>query len=405
MSTHATSQFSNFSTTAMTLDQARPLRILHVVENLHNQAIENWLLRMLRASSSAYPHHEWSLFCILGKEGCLDSRFKDLGASVIHSQCSIGEKRAFLENLREIMKDGGYDILHCHHDIISAMYLVASIGLPFRKRIVHVHNTELGLLTPNRTKASVLRPAMREICLRLADQIVGISGDALAAMLAGRKPRPKRDIVVHYGVDTHPFADTVNREAVLASLEIPDDSQIVLFVGRLDEYKNPTFVLEVLSVLARSNSKAVAVFAGAGAVEQVLQERARELSLTSRTRLLGFRNDVPKLMQAADVLLWPSIENPKEGLGLGVIEAQAAGLPVLMSLSVPDDAIVIPELVSRLSLSDGPAAWAQKVGAMFDGEYPSPKQCLARFENSSFGLSQGVTNLMELYDIEPYGIG
>ena len=85
-------------------------------------------------------------------------------------QLEIGDKIRFIRSLRAVMKVGNYDILHCHHDIMSAAYLAASAGLPFRKRIVHVHNTSLSLPTQNRVKAELVREPMRQMCLRMADQ-------------------------------------------------------------------------------------------------------------------------------------------------------------------------------------------------------------------------------------------
>ena len=117
------------------------IRVLHVVENLDHQAVENWLLRVFRVASRDYPEYHWTFFCVLGKRGRLDDEARRLGAEVIHSRYELGDKRRFLLGLREVMKHGRYDVLHCHHDIMSAAYLAAAAGLPFRNRIVHLHNT------------------------------------------------------------------------------------------------------------------------------------------------------------------------------------------------------------------------------------------------------------------------
>src|SRR6185295_7789049 len=103
------------------------------------------------------------------------------------------------------MKKGCYEILHCHHDIMSAAYLAAAAGLPFRKRIVHLHNTALGLPTPNKIKSGLAREPMRQICLRMADQIVGISAEALESLIGTNRQDPKRHVVVHYAIDTERF--------------------------------------------------------------------------------------------------------------------------------------------------------------------------------------------------------
>ena len=75
-------------------------------------------------------------------------------------------------------------------------------------------------------------------------------------------------------------------------------------------------------------------------------------------------------MANSDVLLWPSLEEPMEGLGLGIVEAQAASLPILMSQSVPTEAIVMPELVDVLPLNAGADAWSERVAQILDRERP-----------------------------------
>lgn len=374
------------------------VRVLQVIENLNNRAVESWLLRVFRQSVREYPWINWTFFSVLPELGEFDDQVRSSGADVIHSPCEIGDKRRFLLSMREAMKRGHYDVLHCHHDIMSAAYLVASTGLPFRKRIVHVHNTALSLPTPNEVKAALVREPMRQICLRMADQIVGISEEALQSLLGDRKPDPNRHRVVHYAVDTARFWQAhLEAVTVRESLGLGPGARIILFVGRMVDYKNPCMVIEVLEYLLESDANFYAVFAGAGHLEHEVRELAGTKSLEDRVRVLGFRDDVARLMVAADVLLWPSVENPKEGLGLGIVEAQAAGLPMVMSRSVPAEAIVIQELSAVVPLSDGPAAWAESVLEVLNRPRPNRAECLAKVEASSFSMQAGVSNVVALY--------
>lgn len=374
------------------------VRLLHIVENLDHQAVENWLLRVLRTASRDYPDYHWTFFCVLGKAGRLDDEARRLGAEVVHSRYEVGDKRRFLLGLREVMKCGRYDVLHCHHDIMSAAYLAAAAGLPFRKRIVHLHNTSLDLPTPSRVKADLAREPMRQICLRMADQIVGISNEALESLIGKRERDPLRHRVVHYAVDTARFAAArPDREGFRRALGLDPKTKILLFVGRLVEYKSPCFILEMLERLLRGGENVAAVFAGKGNQEDHIRRMAREECLEDRVRLLGFRDDVPELMRASDVLIWPSLEQTKEGLGLGIVEAQAAGLPIIMSESVPAEAIVVPELVKVLPLSSGAKTWANAALEVMNNPRPGFEDSLAKVEASSFSMARGVANLMALY--------
>lgn len=378
---------------------ARPVRLFQIVENLDDRAVESWLFRVFRQATVAYPDFDWTFFCVLPKPGEFDDAVRAAGGKVIHSQCEIGNKISFMTSLRRVMRQGHYDVLHTHHDIMSAVYLAASAGLPFRKRIVHLHNTSMSLPTPNRVKTDLVREPMRQVCLRMADQIVGISTEALESLIGKRKPEVGRYSVVHYAVDTARFREArVNPNGFRESLGFASTAKILLFVGRLVKYKNPRLVLEILEQMSRADSEVVAVFAGIGDQQTEIRNIVNEKSLQNRVRLLGFRRDVPELMLSSDVLIWPSVEVPKEGLGLGIIEAQAAGLPILMSLSVPTEAIVVPELIDALPLSAGPKVWASTALSILNRPRPSRSQSLAQVEASSFSLTKGVANLMRLYE-------
>ncbi len=345
----------------MTRSESRqPIRVFHVVENLNGQAVETWLLRVLSASLEKYPHVRWSFFCVLGEEGKLDQLARSLGAEVIHSQYPIGDKVRFVRALRDIMTRGHYDILHCHHDVMSAAYLLAAQGLPFKKRIVHVHNTSLSLPTSSPLKAGLAREPMRQMCLRMADEIIGISREALES-LVGTNNNSQSHRVIHYAVDTERFSTVPLDRGFRRGLDLAVDAKILLFAGRLNAYKNPCFVIDILEHLVKKRSDVVAIFAGTGNDEETLRKLAVAKDLENRVRLLGFRDDVPELMANSDVLVWPSLEDPMEGLGLGIVEAQAASLPVIMSRSVPTEAIVVQELVDVMPLSVGAAAWAERV--------------------------------------------
>jgi glycosyltransferase EpsF len=374
------------------------VRLLHVVENLNDQAVESWLLRILGRALSDYPEFEWTFYCALGKSGRGDSRARELGAEVIQSSVPLSETVSFMRELRRTIVRGRFDVMHAHHDIVSALYLVASLGTGLRQRIVHIHNTSMSLPTPSAWKQSLVREPMRQICLHMADKRVGISRDALQSMIGDREPRAGRDLVVYYGIDTSRF--DVDPDAITAlrrTLDPSDSAKVILFAGRMTEYKNPRFAVSVAKELLDRGVAVVLAFAGVGPEEQPVKDLADQQGIGSSVRLLGWRADLPHLMLASDMLVWPGQEEPREGLGLGIVEAQAAGLPILMSRSVPEDAIEIEDLVTVMPLASGTDVWADAAGRILSRERPDRKRCLQAIEASRFSLEAGTRNIMELY--------
>ena len=252
---------------------------------------------MFAASAVKYPEYHWTFFCTLGQPGRLDDKVRQLGGDIIYSQHPIGSKRAFLTGLRATLKEGQYDILHCHHDFVSAIYLWAALRTPIRKRIVHVHNTDEAIPTPSVLKQFLFKEPMRQTCLHFADNVVGISKAALTGFTHTSSAKSERDRVVYYGIDTAPFRQNIcTREQFRISLGLCRNAKVLLFTGRMITLKNPLFVVEVLEELAKSDMSIVAVFAGAGPLEVTVRERAQQKGIADLVRVLGWRDDTASIM-------------------------------------------------------------------------------------------------------------
>jgi glycosyltransferase involved in cell wall biosynthesis len=341
---------------------------------------------------------DWTFYCTLGQPGAMDEKARALGARIIRSPVPIVKKLEFLRSLRLELRRGEYDVLHCHHDIMSAVYLLAASGTRIRRRIVHVHNADEALPTPSRLKQRFYREPMRRVCLFMADRIIGISNHTLDTFLAGRARRPERDIVHYYGLDPTPFEHvTADRAGFRRQWDLPEDARILLFGGRLVPEKNPVFVVDVLADLRCIESRAVAVFSGLGSQERDVLARARELSVESSVRLLGWRNDLPEIMSCSDWFILPHPEQTMEGFGLAVVEAQLAGLRMLLSRGIPDDPLLPTACFRRLPLSGGSKAWAIAAMELLRNPAPSRAAALAALRKSPMDMDRSLKGLIELH--------
>ncbi|MEJ0065397.1 MAG: glycosyltransferase [Caulobacteraceae bacterium] len=373
-------------------------KVLHVVGVLDRWSVETWLLRMLAHARATGEALDWTFYCADGQAGSRDDEARALGAWVVHSPVPIGDKLAFAKALRAELERGRYDVLHCHHDLISGVYLAASVGLPIGARLVHVHNLDESVLTPSPLKQAVLRPTLRRTCLRLADKIIANSDHALDAFLAGRRRDAARHLVHHLGLDPGRFATAApDRAAFRRDLGLAPDAAILLFAGRLTPEKNPVFAVDVLAALRRRMPAAVAVFAGDGDLAATIRSRADELGQADAIRLLGWREDVAEVMSASDWFILPHPHAPMEGFGIAVVEAQLAGLRLVLSLGVSDAPILPGAAWRRLSLDDGAEAWADAAAALWSEPAPSRETALAAFHASPMDLDHALADLMRLH--------
>jgi glycosyltransferase involved in cell wall biosynthesis len=373
------------------------LKVLHIVENFNGQATEKWLFQIFKELQKGDNETDWTFYCLLDEPGKFSDKVVEQGGRVICSPITISSLIPFIRFFRKTISNGSYDVIHCHQDLMSAICLLASIGMPVGKRIVHIHNTSLSLPTQSRFKSFVFRWLFKHICIYLSDHIVGVSDDALKAFYHGSKK--SKMSVIHCGIDLLPFrGNTNNTHNFRKSLDIPDDADIMLFVGRMIEYKNPCFVLDVLEQLLLNQNNVYAVFVGVGPLENDVSIMADKKSVTDRVRVLGWKNNVPQIMRSCNLLIWPGVEDPMEGLGLGVIEAQAAGLKVVMSLNVPIEAIIISEMVNVVPLSSGAKVWADTITDILRHSSLDSQEALQRIEESSFSISESALNIKLLHN-------
>jgi glycosyltransferase involved in cell wall biosynthesis len=374
------------------------LKILHIVENLDRGAVENWLVRMLRHASKQGVKLEWTFYCALGQKGQMDEVVRELGAAIIYSPFPIGQKADFIRALRTELKTGGYEVMHGHHDLVSGLYLAAAVGTPLKKRLVHVHNADESVLTPQPWKQAVLRPLLRQTCLRLADGIVGISNHTLDTFLDGSPRRAGKDRVHYYGIDPAPFlVARSDRAEFRQELGLAEDALILLFAGRMVPEKNPLFAVEVLAEMRKRNPRVVAAFVGSGSMEQAVSDRANELGVGDACRFLGWRSDVPDVMSCCDWFILPRPEKPMEGLGIAVIEAQLAGLRLLLSRGIADDPLLPGSVWARLGLAEGANKWAEEALKLLDQVPPPPQMAAAQLAQSPFDMDFALADLLNLY--------
>jgi glycosyltransferase involved in cell wall biosynthesis len=373
-------------------------KVLHVVGMMDRWSVETWLLQLMAHARRRGQPLDWTFYCAFGAAGSRDCEASALGARVIRSPVPIGDKLAFAKALRAEVASGGYDVMHCHHDLISGAYLLAATGLPVSKRLVHVHNLDEAVLTPSPLKQAVLRPTLRRVCLAMADQIVANSEHSLDKFLAGRRRDPRRHRVHYIAVDPARFAAArLDRGAFRRSLGIAEDAPILLFAGRVTPEKNPVFAVDVLAALRRRMPGAVAVFVGDGSLEGDVTARAAALGQSDAVRVIGWRDDVAEIMSACDWFILPHPHQPPEGFGIAVVEAQLTGLRLLLSLGVSDAPILPGASWRRLSLDDGPEAWADAAVQLWNAPAPSRETALAELRASPMDLDRALDDMLALH--------
>lgn len=372
-------------------------RVLHVVENFNGQAVESWLTRVVNHEGFDSRRLHFDFFLLgLGpgeqadgvlRKGCVLHEGNPGGASIPQ----------MARALRRVVNEGNYAIVHIHQDVLAGIFALALMGTGVTV-ITQAHNCLQRLPVGGYWKERVLTTTARWLALRLSKVIVGVSSVALQKFTRGNRRTGRSDRVVYCGADAERFLHAVAvREDFRNTLDLPQEALILLFVGRLVPEKSPAFALDVLSELRKIESRAAGVFVGKGAEENSLRARVKELGLEDAVRFLGWRADVPEIMCCSDWFIHSGPESPMEGFGLVALEAQLAGLRLIVSEGVPQDVFLPGCSYCQLSVRESAAVWAREANALLNSPPPEREEMAASLAKTRMARDAAVEDLLALY--------
>lgn len=302
---------------------SKPTRVLHVLGSLAYGGIETWIMDMKRRLD---PKEYQLDVCLLGdKSGEYEDEFRRLGGEI--HRCPLGKNLlSFSKALQRILREGRYDIFHSHCYYASGFFLRLARKVRGVKTVAHLHPT--ADIQPARVSFArpVYRALMRWWIKRYADAILGCTTATLESVWGPRWQEDVRMHVLPNGIDLSVFDCDVNPAQVRAELNLPENARIVLTVGRFVSHKNHIIIPEIAQHICSSFPDVYFVLPGDGPKRKLTEEIVRSRGLMDRFRFPGIVPNLVSLWKSSDVFLFPS---QMEGFGIVVIEAAAAGLPVV----------------------------------------------------------------------------
>lgn len=372
---------------------SKPLRILHIAFTMHARGTETWLMNVLRRIDK--KRFQLDFLTIEGEKGVYDPEIQALGGR-LYSCPHPSNKGVFLRGIREIFqKEGPFDIIHAHPYTLSGLVLMqaARAGIPVR--IVHSHTDRRKAA---RDKSIVRRAyigAMKKLINRTATYGLAASDDAAVSLFGKNWNKDPRWNVMHCGIDLEPFKKTKNKKVMRTELGIPQDAHVLGHVGSFHFEKNHEFLLHLFEKMATRDLKIHLLLVGDGPLKEKYQDRVKTLNLEKRVIFTGVRSDIPDLLKAMDVFVFPSLF---EGLGLAIVEAQAAGIPCLVADTVPQEASIVDGAVDFLPLENNENQWIKSIKRALEEDSIDPERALNQVASFPFNIDHNVTMLMDLYE-------
>jgi glycosyltransferase involved in cell wall biosynthesis len=370
----------------------RPLRILHVVSSLERGGIELWLMQVLQTIDRERYRMD---FLVLGERtGVLEQQLRSLGSQVL-----ICRSYRRLWQLRREFADvlasyGPYDVVHSHVHHFSGLIARMAAWHGVAIRVVHSHNDTRPAETGASWRRRLYLLAMKRWIRRYATQRVAASRLAAEDLFGPDWAADPRCEILFYGLDFSVFAGQNRRGETRQALDLPGDALVIGHVGRFHRRKNHEFVLDIAAEIFARKERARLLLVGDGELMPAIESRAQQLGIADRVVFTGARADIPALMQAMDVFVFPSHH---EGLGLVLLEAQASGLPCMLAEAIPEEVDVVPSLIHRLPLTVSAEIWASAVLEAVEAPRETADRTWQAVCQSDFSLERSAANVLRVY--------
>lgn len=321
-----------------------PAHLLQLVLSLDPGGTQRLVIELCRRLR---PHAEIMVSCLDGA-GSWAHELTELGIPVSVLGRTPGFRPALALRIRALARAHGAAILHCHHYSPFVYGALAALATP-----------GLGLVYTEHGRLSDTPPAPRRrlanrVLARLPGRFFAVSESLRRHMVAEGFPAP-RVAVIHNGIDPGPPPEPAARARARRLLGVPTGAVVFGTVARLDPVKDLESLLAGYARARAQLADSVLVVIGDGPERHRLQAHAQRAGLAERVRFAGARDDVAALLPAFTVYVNSSVT---EGLSVTLLEAMAAGLPVVATRVGGNPEVVADGETGRLVPARAPAALA-----------------------------------------------
>ena len=327
-------------------------------------------------------------YLVFGNEvGTYEAELEEKGCKIWHMVPPSNGYLRFFRGLEQLLRDNRYDVVHCHTMFNSGLVLRAAARCGVPVRIAHSHSIRgpehRGL------KKNIYEKTMRRWIARFATYFIGCGKDA-GNWLFGERLFREKGIILLNGIELEQYRyDPAFRESIREKHRL-QSGFLIGHVGHLAPVKNQVFLLRIMPEILRKRPDAHLFLIGEGSDRKMLEQSIQANHLEEAVTMTGNISNVNEYLSAMDVFAFPSLY---EGMPLSIVEAQANGLPCVISDRVPKD-VFLTDLLRPLPLEQSEQDWIAEILGAKRGD---PEEYYEILRKSNFSADHMLSKLFLIY--------
>ena len=337
------------------MEKTNAIKILAIVCQMNRRGLESRLMDIIRYTDNDQVCID--IFTYREQPGLLDSEVKSFGSTVYYNPpLTVKNMFWYVNYFKNFLKEHQeYKIVHAYQDAWCSVFCKGAYLAGVPVRIAH-SRTAISTLSINNIVKNIIKIPTR----KYATHYFAVS-DLAGEWLFGKKNVQEGKVQIwKNAIDCNKFRFNEEKRSHLRNTLKIENKKVIMHVGNFTATKNQIFLLDVLKELLKEDESFCMFFIGGETklgLQRNLRLQAEKMGIQSSVFLLGNRSDVNDLLQAGDVFCFPSLY---EGLPGAVLEAQAAGLPCIISDTITQEVIVL-KTTKMLSLKAGTEVWKKEI--------------------------------------------
>jgi glycosyltransferase involved in cell wall biosynthesis len=330
---------------------SKPIRVLQVFAQMNRGGAESMIMNLYRNIDRSRVQFD---FIVHTEDKCAyDEEIKKFGGKIYRVPRYTGKnhfqyKKAWYDFLKVHSE---YKIIHGHVRSTASIYLKVArkYGLI---TIAHSHSTSSG-----KGLSAIIKNIFQYPIRHIADFPFACSNSAGVWLFGKKACNQDTFFVLNNAVEAKKYIfNTGTRQEKRKEFRV-DNKLVIGHIGRFNTPKNHEFLIDIFKAVHDKSDNTVLMLIGDGELRDSIEEKVNILELSDNVIFTGVRSDIPELLQAIDIFVFPSFY---EGLPVTLVEAQAAGLPCIISDKITDE-IKITSLIESLSLELSPEHWSEEI--------------------------------------------